>query len=33
MRKEEDKEKQTADKKLAGMIKASDHDGLELFSC
>ena len=28
MRKEEDKEKQTADKKLAGMIKASDdHDG------
>ena len=28
MRKEEDKEKQTADKKLAGMMKASDdHDG------
>ena len=27
MRKEEDKEKQTADKKLAGMMKASENDG------
>ena len=27
MRKEEEKDKQKADKKLAGMMKASDHDG------
>ena len=33
MRKEEEKEKQTADKKLAGMMKASDHDGLDPFTC